>query len=107
MTPRVSPFVTQTSYFVWLIRSVLYFSFRIEVFTCFSQCRHHMKNIWSVYVNFLLDLKLMKIQTEDTEDNGPDDVLEENFSDHESLSEHDTELEEDRDSGNEEGNISE
>ncbi|GBM82768.1 hypothetical protein AVEN_259905-1 [Araneus ventricosus] len=37
----------------------------------------------------------------DNEDNRPEDVLEENFSDHESFSEHDTELEEDGDSGNE------
>ncbi|GBL99278.1 hypothetical protein AVEN_129041-1, partial [Araneus ventricosus] len=34
-------------------------------------------------------------------DNGPEDILEENFSDHESFSEHDTKSEEDGDSGNE------
>ncbi|GBN60642.1 hypothetical protein AVEN_28771-1 [Araneus ventricosus] len=43
----------------------------------------------------------------DNEDNGPEDHLEENFSDHESFGEHDTESEEDGDSGNEEGNNSE
>ncbi|GBN20986.1 hypothetical protein AVEN_263903-1 [Araneus ventricosus] len=43
----------------------------------------------------------------DNEDNGPEDVLEENFSDHESFSEHDTKSEEDGDFGNEEVNNSE
>ncbi|GBM89918.1 hypothetical protein AVEN_73905-1, partial [Araneus ventricosus] len=41
------------------------------------------------------------------EDNGPEDDLEENFSDRESFSEHDTEPEEDEDSLNEEVNSSE
>ncbi|GBN18721.1 hypothetical protein AVEN_137462-1 [Araneus ventricosus] len=41
------------------------------------------------------------------EDNGPEDILEENFSDHESFSEHDTESEEDGYPGNEEVNNSE
>ncbi|GBN56193.1 hypothetical protein AVEN_231676-1 [Araneus ventricosus] len=40
----------------------------------------------------------------DNEDNGPEGVLEEIFSDHESFCEHDTESEEDGDSGNEDGN---
>ncbi|GBL75361.1 hypothetical protein AVEN_194561-1 [Araneus ventricosus] len=40
----------------------------------------------------------------DNEDNGPEDVLEEIFSDHESFCEHDTESEGDGDSGNEDGN---
>ncbi|GBL97174.1 hypothetical protein AVEN_57379-1, partial [Araneus ventricosus] len=43
----------------------------------------------------------------DNEDDRPEDILEKNFSDHESFSEHDTELEEDGDSGNEEVNNSE
>ncbi|GBL99443.1 hypothetical protein AVEN_245099-1 [Araneus ventricosus] len=43
----------------------------------------------------------------DNENNGPEDNLEENFSNHGSLSEHDTESEEDGDSGNEEVNNSE
>ncbi|GBL73821.1 hypothetical protein AVEN_163938-1, partial [Araneus ventricosus] len=37
----------------------------------------------------------------DNEDNGPENVLEDNFSDHKSFCEHDTESEEDGDSGNE------
>ncbi|GBN04107.1 hypothetical protein AVEN_88938-1 [Araneus ventricosus] len=37
----------------------------------------------------------------DNKDNGPEDVLEEIFSDHESFSEHDTESEEEGDSGHE------
>ncbi|GBM61629.1 hypothetical protein AVEN_122247-1 [Araneus ventricosus] len=37
----------------------------------------------------------------DNKNNGPGDVLEENFSDHESFYEYDTESEEDGDSGNE------
>ncbi|GBN55715.1 hypothetical protein AVEN_13218-1, partial [Araneus ventricosus] len=41
----------------------------------------------------------------DNEDNEPEDILEENFSDHESFSEHDTES--DGDSGNKEMNNSE
>ncbi|GBN13450.1 hypothetical protein AVEN_79568-1 [Araneus ventricosus] len=40
----------------------------------------------------------------DHEDDGPEDVLEENFSDRESFIEHDAESEEDGDSGNEEMN---
>ncbi|GBM51099.1 hypothetical protein AVEN_216870-1 [Araneus ventricosus] len=40
----------------------------------------------------------------DNEDNGPEDVLKEIFSDHESFSEHDTESESDGDSGNEDVN---
>ncbi|GBM54125.1 hypothetical protein AVEN_119854-1 [Araneus ventricosus] len=40
----------------------------------------------------------------DSEDNGPEDVLEEFFSDHERFCEHDTESEEDGDSGIEDVN---
>ncbi|GBM76653.1 hypothetical protein AVEN_234871-1 [Araneus ventricosus] len=40
----------------------------------------------------------------DNEDNGPENVLEEIFSDHESFCEHDTESEEGGDSGNEDVN---
>ncbi|GBN89501.1 hypothetical protein AVEN_64715-1 [Araneus ventricosus] len=43
----------------------------------------------------------------DNEGNRPEDILEENFSNHESFSEYDTETEEDGDSGNEEVNNSE
>ncbi|GBM51824.1 hypothetical protein AVEN_226752-1 [Araneus ventricosus] len=43
----------------------------------------------------------------DNEENGPEDILEENFSNHESFSEHDTESEGEGDSGNEEVNNSE
>ncbi|GBM93553.1 hypothetical protein AVEN_153782-1 [Araneus ventricosus] len=43
-------------------------------------------------------------EDETDEDNGPEDVSEEIFSDHECFFEHDTESEEDRDSGNEEVN---
>ncbi|GBM06492.1 hypothetical protein AVEN_58329-1 [Araneus ventricosus] len=41
----------------------------------------------------------------DNEDNGPEDVSEENFSDHESFCEHDTESKEDGNSGNEDHHI--
>ncbi|GBN52217.1 hypothetical protein AVEN_88410-1 [Araneus ventricosus] len=58
----------------------------------------------SVYVNFLLKLKLMKIQTLTM---GPEDVLEEIFSDRESFRERDTESVEDGDSGNEDEDDSE
>ncbi|GBL88385.1 hypothetical protein AVEN_29750-1 [Araneus ventricosus] len=40
----------------------------------------------------------------DNEYNGSEDVLEEIFSDHESFCEHDTEYEEDGDSGNDDAN---
>ncbi|GBN39067.1 hypothetical protein AVEN_106612-1 [Araneus ventricosus] len=40
----------------------------------------------------------------DHEDNGPEDVLEEIFSEHERFCEHDTQSEEDEDSGNEDVN---
>ncbi|GBM12138.1 hypothetical protein AVEN_39475-1 [Araneus ventricosus] len=43
----------------------------------------------------------------DNEDNGPEDILGENFLEHESFREHDSESEEDGDSGNEEVNKSE
>ncbi|GBO45888.1 hypothetical protein AVEN_73402-1, partial [Araneus ventricosus] len=43
----------------------------------------------------------------DNEDNGPENVLEENFSDYEIFREHDTESEKDGHSGNEEVNNSE
>ncbi|GBM95434.1 hypothetical protein AVEN_69527-1 [Araneus ventricosus] len=57
----------------------------------------------------LLRKLLAEVETDedpdfDNEDNGPEDVLEENFSDHESFSEHDTESEQDGDSGNEDAN---
>ncbi|GBN07238.1 hypothetical protein AVEN_62712-1 [Araneus ventricosus] len=99
MTPRVLPFVPQTSYFVRLITQVRCCPFRIKVYTCCSQCRLHTKK----FKKFFLELEsLRKLLTEvetyedsdfDTEDNGPGDVLEENFSDHENFSEYDTESE--------------
>ncbi|GBM32016.1 hypothetical protein AVEN_161810-1 [Araneus ventricosus] len=105
MTPRVSPFVLYTSYFTWLILSVCFFPFRIEVLTCCSQCRLHTKKE-------RLRKPLAEVETDedsdfDNEDNRPEDVLEENFSDFESFSEHDTELEGGGDSGNGELNNSE
>ncbi|GBM10524.1 hypothetical protein AVEN_109321-1 [Araneus ventricosus] len=93
MTPRVLPFVPQTSYFTRLITSARCCPFRIEVYTSRSQCRLRKEKKWSVYKHFFLKLKLMKIQTLTMKAMGPEDVLEENFSDHESFSEHDTELE--------------
>ncbi|GBL92211.1 hypothetical protein AVEN_91542-1 [Araneus ventricosus] len=42
---------------------------------------------------------LVEIDEDADFDNGPEDVLKENFSDHESFSEHDTESEEDGDYG--------
>ncbi|GBM43697.1 hypothetical protein AVEN_26563-1 [Araneus ventricosus] len=55
---------------------------------------------------------IAEIQTDeepefDNEDNGPGDVSEENFLDHESFREQDTESEEDGDSGNKDANNSE
>ncbi|GBN87574.1 hypothetical protein AVEN_154056-1 [Araneus ventricosus] len=57
-----------------------------------------------------MTLLLAEVETDqdpvfDNEDNGPEDVLEEIFSDHKSFSKHDTESEEDGDSGNEDMNI--
>ncbi|GBN85251.1 hypothetical protein AVEN_145753-1 [Araneus ventricosus] len=92
MTPRVLPFVPQTSYFTRVITSVRFCPFRIEAFTCFSQCQLHTKRKWSV--NKIL------VEVETDEDS-------ENFSDYESFSDHDTESEEDGDSGNEEVNNTE
>ncbi|GBM51549.1 hypothetical protein AVEN_130223-1 [Araneus ventricosus] len=100
MTPRVLPFVPQTSYFVLLITSVRFSPFRIEVFTYCSQCRLHTKKFKKF---FLVLERLRKLRTEvetyedsdfDNGDNGPGDVLEEIFSDHENVSEQDTESEE-------------
>ncbi|GBO22783.1 hypothetical protein AVEN_85051-1 [Araneus ventricosus] len=49
---------------------------------------------------------LAEVETDEDPDfhNGPGDVLEEIFSDHESFCEHNTESEEDEDSGNEDAN---
>ncbi|GBN57138.1 hypothetical protein AVEN_182160-1 [Araneus ventricosus] len=57
----------------------------------------------------LLRKLLAEVETVGDSDfgNEPEDVLEENFSDHELSSEHDTESEKDGDSGNEEMNNSE
>ncbi|GBM69989.1 hypothetical protein AVEN_225394-1 [Araneus ventricosus] len=88
----------QTNYFTWLIRSVRCFPFRIEVFTGCSQCRLHTKKKFSVY---LAEVETDEDSDFDKEDNGQEDVLELNSSDHENFSEHYTELEEDGDSGNE------
>ncbi|GBN49265.1 hypothetical protein AVEN_240738-2-1, partial [Araneus ventricosus] len=45
---------------------------------------------------FLTEVEADEDSYFDNEDNGPRDVLKENFSDHENFREHDTELEEDR-----------
>ncbi|GBL88648.1 hypothetical protein AVEN_195641-1 [Araneus ventricosus] len=47
---------------------------------------------------------LVEVETDDGTGNGPEDVLEEIFSDHESFCENDTESEENGDSGNEDVN---
>ncbi|GBO41620.1 hypothetical protein AVEN_102685-1 [Araneus ventricosus] len=70
---------------------------QIEVFTGSSQCRLHTKKKLSVY---LAEVATDEDSDFDKEDNGPEDILEVNFSDHENFSEHCTELEEDGDSGN-------
>ncbi|GBO05257.1 hypothetical protein AVEN_157488-1 [Araneus ventricosus] len=78
-----------------------YFPFRIDVFTCCSQCRLHTKKKWE-----RLSKLLAEVETDEDPDfdNGSEDVLEETFSDHESFCDHDTESEEDGDSGNEDVN---
>ncbi|GBM04243.1 hypothetical protein AVEN_41052-1 [Araneus ventricosus] len=81
------------------------FPCRTEVFICFSQCRLHTKKKWSVYVNFLLKLKLIKIQTLTVKTMDLQMFLQRIFN--ESFSEHDTESEDEGDSGNEEVNNSE
>ncbi|GBM98996.1 hypothetical protein AVEN_133368-1 [Araneus ventricosus] len=48
----------------------------------------------------LAEVETDEEQDFDNEDNGLEDVLDEIFSDHESFCEHDTESEEDEDSGN-------
>ncbi|GBM63891.1 hypothetical protein AVEN_268812-1 [Araneus ventricosus] len=56
---------------------------------------------WSVYVNFLAEVETDEDSDFSNEDNGPEDILEEIFSDHESFTEHDAKSEEDGDSGSE------
>ncbi|GBN48344.1 hypothetical protein AVEN_259017-1 [Araneus ventricosus] len=102
MTPRVLPFVPQTSYFQRLMRYARCFPCRIEVFIGFSLCRLHTQKKFSVNVNFLLKLKLIKIQTLTVKTMNLKMFLKLIF--HESFSEHDTESEEDGYSGNEEVN---
>ncbi|GBO36110.1 hypothetical protein AVEN_73295-1 [Araneus ventricosus] len=53
---------------------------------------------------FLAEIETDEDPDFDHEDYGPEDVLEDVFSDHESFREHDTESEEDGDSGNEDVN---
>ncbi|GBN10821.1 hypothetical protein AVEN_100375-1 [Araneus ventricosus] len=91
MTPSVLPFVSHTNYFERLITSVRCCPFRIEVFTCCSQCPLHTKKKWNV---------LAEVETDEDSDNGPEDVSEEIFLDHESFCEPYTESEEKGDSGN-------
>ncbi|GBN41453.1 hypothetical protein AVEN_35503-1 [Araneus ventricosus] len=55
----------------------------------------------------LAEIETVEDSDFDNEGNGPEDIVEENLSDHESFSEHDTESEEDGESGNEEMNNSE
>ncbi|GBM76130.1 hypothetical protein AVEN_98062-1, partial [Araneus ventricosus] len=55
----------------------------------------------------LAEVETDKVPDFDNENNGPEDVLKENFSDHESFSEHDKESEEGGYSGNEEVDNSE
>ncbi|GBL95871.1 hypothetical protein AVEN_227118-1 [Araneus ventricosus] len=93
MTPRVLPFVPQTSYFERLITTVRCCPFRIEVFTCCSQCRLHTKK--KCLRKLLAEVETDEDPDFDNEDNGHENVLEEIFSDHESFCEHDTESEED------------
>ncbi|GBM93654.1 hypothetical protein AVEN_210278-1 [Araneus ventricosus] len=92
MTPRVLPFVPQTSYFSRLITSVRCCPFRIEIFT------YYLLTMPTSYEKEMERLRklLAEIETDedsdfDNEDNGHEDILEENFSDHESFSEHDRE----------------
>ncbi|GBM19550.1 hypothetical protein AVEN_108017-1 [Araneus ventricosus] len=100
MTPRVSPIVAQTSYFTWLIWSARCFPFRIEVFTCFSQCLLHMKKKERLHT-LHAEVETDEDSDFENEDHGPEDVLELNSSYHENFSANDTESEEDGDSGNE------
>ncbi|GBM61964.1 hypothetical protein AVEN_136245-1 [Araneus ventricosus] len=94
MTPRVLPFVPLTFYIDWLITSVRCCPFRIEVFVCCSQCRLHRKKFFLELQTFA-EVKTDEESDFDNEDNGPGDVLEENFSDHENFSKHDKESEDD------------
>ncbi|GBO25096.1 hypothetical protein AVEN_108916-1 [Araneus ventricosus] len=76
----------------------------MEVFTCCSQLT--MPTSYEKEMQRLRKL-LDEVESDedsdfDNEDNGPEDILEENFSDHESFSEHVTESEEDGYSGNKE-----
>ncbi|GBM55847.1 hypothetical protein AVEN_99380-1 [Araneus ventricosus] len=99
MTPSVLPFVPPTSYFERLmtllsfpIRSI-YLLLRMpnpyaKALKVFSELEHLRK--------LLARVKTDEDSDFDNEDNGPGDVLEEHFSDHENFSEHDTESEEDR-----------
>ncbi|GBM82254.1 hypothetical protein AVEN_216087-1 [Araneus ventricosus] len=54
--------------------------------------------------NLLAEVETDEYPDFDNEDNGSEDVLEENLSDHDSFSERNKESEEDGDSGNEEVN---
>ncbi|GBM64246.1 hypothetical protein AVEN_167271-1 [Araneus ventricosus] len=99
MTPCVSPFVPQNSYFTWLIGSVRCFSFQIEVFTCCSLYADSIKKEIERLHKLLAEVEIDEDSDFDNKDNGPEDVLEKNFSDHESFSKHNKESEEDSGNG--------
>ncbi|GBN33979.1 hypothetical protein AVEN_208296-1 [Araneus ventricosus] len=101
MTPRVFPFVQQISYFEGAdnVSSLL---------SCPNRSIYLLLTMPTPYEKEMERLRkfLSEVETEEDPafDNEPEDVLEEIFSDHESFCEHDTESEEDRDSGNEDVN---
>ncbi|GBO40913.1 hypothetical protein AVEN_236930-1 [Araneus ventricosus] len=77
MTPRVLPFVSQTSYFKRLITSVRCCPFRIEVFTCCSQL--------TMLTSYEKEMKLLRKLLAEIEadkesdfDNGPEDIVAQN-----------------------------
>ncbi|GBM01131.1 hypothetical protein AVEN_27231-1 [Araneus ventricosus] len=72
--------------------------FRIEVFTCCSKRRLHMKKKWRVLCILLAEVETDEDSDFHKEDNGPEYILEEHFSDHKSFSEHDADSQEDGDS---------
>ncbi|GBN09973.1 hypothetical protein AVEN_159694-1 [Araneus ventricosus] len=75
MTPRVFPFVPQTSCFTWLIRSAHCFPCRIEVFTCFPAYEKEMECLRKL----LAEVETDEDSDFDKEDNGHEYDLEETF----------------------------
>ncbi|GBM60008.1 hypothetical protein AVEN_99946-1 [Araneus ventricosus] len=100
MIPRVLPFVPHTSGDTDKVSTLLSFTNR-SIYPLLTMPTPYEKEMERLR-KLLAELETDEHSDFDNEDKGPEDVLEENFKDHGSLIDHDTESEKVGDSGNEE-----